>query len=41
MQLGEPSPFTPKPGCDPIEPAWKGFDAFKDDIHPRQPAWKG
>ena len=30
-----------QPGCDPIEPAWKGFDAFKDDIHPRQPTWKG
>ena len=41
MQLSEPSPYTPMPGCDLIEPAWKGFDAFKDDIHPRQPTWKG
>ena len=41
MQLSEPSPFTPMPGCDLIEPAWKGFDAFKDDVHPRQPTWKG
>lgn len=41
MQLAEPSPYTPRPGCDPVEPAWKGFDVFKDDVHPRQPTWKG
>jgi hypothetical protein len=41
MRLEEPSPYTPMPGCDPIEPAWKSFDVFKDDIHPRQPTWKG
>jgi predicted pyridoxine 5'-phosphate oxidase superfamily flavin-nucleotide-binding protein len=41
MQLAEPSPYTPAPGRDPVEPAWKGFDAFKDDVHPRQPTWKG
>lgn len=41
MQLVAPSPYTPVPGCDPIEPAWKSFDAFKDDVHPRQPTWKG
>jgi predicted pyridoxine 5'-phosphate oxidase superfamily flavin-nucleotide-binding protein len=37
LALVEPSAYTPKPGCDPVEPAWKGFDAFKDAIHPRQP----
>lgn len=41
MQLVDPSPYTPQPGVEPIEPAWKSFDVFKDDIHPRQPTWKG
>jgi predicted pyridoxine 5'-phosphate oxidase superfamily flavin-nucleotide-binding protein len=41
MQLVAPSPYTPMPGCDPVEPAWKSFDAFKDAVHPRQPTWKG
>jgi len=41
LQLAEMSPYTPEPGCDPVEPAWKGFDVFKDDIHPRQPTFKG
>ena len=29
MQLVEPSVYVPQPGCDPVEPAWKGFDLFK------------
>src|SRR3954454_21125937 len=37
MQLTENSVYAPKSGCDPIEPAWKGFDIFKDYVHPRQP----
>ncbi len=37
MQLAEPSIYTPQTGCDPVEPAWKGFDIFKDYVHPRQP----
>jgi predicted pyridoxine 5'-phosphate oxidase superfamily flavin-nucleotide-binding protein len=41
MQLAEPSVYVPKPGCDPVEPAWKGFDIFKDYIHPRQPTARG
>jgi len=41
LQLAEPSPYTPQPGRDPVEPAWKSFDVFKDDVHPRQPTWKG
>jgi predicted pyridoxine 5'-phosphate oxidase superfamily flavin-nucleotide-binding protein len=41
LDLVEPSIYTPKPGCDPVEPAWKGFDAFKDAIHPRQPTSRG
>jgi uncharacterized protein len=32
----EPSVYAPRPGYDPPEPAWKGFDDFKDVIHPRQ-----
>ncbi|MBM3529233.1 MAG: pyridoxamine 5'-phosphate oxidase family protein [Alphaproteobacteria bacterium] len=41
MTLAEPSIYVPQPGCEPPEPAWKGFDIFKDAVHPRQPTWKG
>ena len=36
MQLAEPSVYVPQPGCDQVEPAWKGFDLFKGFVHPRQ-----
>jgi predicted pyridoxine 5'-phosphate oxidase superfamily flavin-nucleotide-binding protein len=32
----EPSKYAPRPGYQPPEPTWKGFDDFKDYIHPRQ-----
>jgi predicted pyridoxine 5'-phosphate oxidase superfamily flavin-nucleotide-binding protein len=32
----EPSKYAPRPGYLPPEPAWKGFDDFKDYVHPRQ-----
>jgi uncharacterized protein len=41
MQLDAPSTYIPQPGCDPPEPAWKGFDAFKGVVPPRQPTFKG
>jgi len=41
LQLAEPSKYVPLAGQDPVEPAWKGFDAFKDAIHPRQPTHRG
>jgi uncharacterized protein len=41
MQLAEPSKYTPRAGCEPPEPGWKGFDDFKDFVHPRQPTFKG
>jgi uncharacterized protein len=41
LQLVEPSVYAPRPAYEPPEPAWKGFEAFKDAIHPRQPTWKG
>jgi predicted pyridoxine 5'-phosphate oxidase superfamily flavin-nucleotide-binding protein len=41
MQMTEPSIYAPRPGCDPPEPAWKGFADFKDHVHPRQPTFKG
>ncbi len=28
--------YAPRPDYAPPEPAWKGFDDFKDYIHPRQ-----
>jgi predicted pyridoxine 5'-phosphate oxidase superfamily flavin-nucleotide-binding protein len=37
MQLAAPSDYVPKAGCEPLEPAWKGFDDFKDVVHPRAP----
>ncbi len=41
LELAEPSIYTPMPGVDPVEPAWKSFEIFKDDVHPRQATWKG
>jgi predicted pyridoxine 5'-phosphate oxidase superfamily flavin-nucleotide-binding protein len=41
MEIAEPSVYVPQPGCDPPEPAWKSFEAFKDAVHPRQPTFKG
>jgi uncharacterized protein len=41
LHLAEPSAYVPQPGHDPPEPAWKGFDAFKDAVHPRQPTYRG
>jgi len=41
MQLVEPSIYAPRPGCDPVEPAWKGFADFKPYMHPRQKAARG
>jgi hypothetical protein len=40
MQLVESSIYAPRPAYEPPEPAWKGFDAFKDYVHPRQPTAK-
>jgi predicted pyridoxine 5'-phosphate oxidase superfamily flavin-nucleotide-binding protein len=37
LQLIEPSVYAPQRGREPVEPAWKGFDLFKDYVHPRQP----
>lgn len=34
--VDEPSKYAPRPGHGPPEPAWKGFDDFKDYLHPRQ-----
>jgi predicted pyridoxine 5'-phosphate oxidase superfamily flavin-nucleotide-binding protein len=32
-----PSIYAPRPGVDPVEPAWKGFDEFRDAVPPRAP----
>ena len=37
----EASKYTPRLGYQPPEPAWKGFDDFKDYVHPRQPTPNG
>ena len=36
-----PSKYAPRPDYQPPEPTWKGFDDFKDYIHPRQPTPNG
>ena len=41
MQLVEPSIFTPRPGSEPPEPAWKSSPEFVGYVHPRQPTSKG
>ena len=35
------SRYAPRPGYEPPEPAWTGFDDFKDYIHPRQKTPEG
>jgi predicted pyridoxine 5'-phosphate oxidase superfamily flavin-nucleotide-binding protein len=40
LTLAEPSAYVPQPGREPVEPAWKTFDDFKDVVHPRQPTTK-
>lgn len=39
--VAEPSTYAPRPDYQPPEPAWKGFDDFKDYVHQRQPTPKG
>lgn len=41
LELAEASPYIPKPGQDFLEPAWKGFDVYKDVVHPRAPTFRG
>ena len=41
MQLVEPSVYAPRAGCDPPEPAWKGFKDFKDCVQPRHSTFEG
>jgi predicted pyridoxine 5'-phosphate oxidase superfamily flavin-nucleotide-binding protein len=41
LQLAEPSQYVPRPGREPVEPAWKGFADFKDYVHPRQKTFAG
>jgi predicted pyridoxine 5'-phosphate oxidase superfamily flavin-nucleotide-binding protein len=36
MTLTEDSPYVPRAGTAPVEPAWKGFPEFADAIHPRR-----
>ena len=36
MTLAEPSVYVPTAGVAPVEPAWKGFDAFRDVVPPRR-----
>jgi predicted pyridoxine 5'-phosphate oxidase superfamily flavin-nucleotide-binding protein len=32
------SPYVPRRGVSPVEPAWKSFDEFRDVVPPRAPA---
>lgn len=41
MQLAGYSPYAPRPGTEPPEPAWKSFEDFRDCVHPRQPTFRG
>lgn len=36
LRTGEASPYVPCEGVEPKEPAWKGFDAFRDVVPPRK-----
>ena len=35
LEVKEESVYIPKAGCTPVEPAWKGFDQFRDVVPPR------
>ena len=35
LEVKEESLYVPKPECAPVEPAWKGFDQFKEVVPPR------
>ena len=41
LELAETSPYIPAAGEVPQEPAWKGFDLFKDHVPPRRPTYLG
>jgi predicted pyridoxine 5'-phosphate oxidase superfamily flavin-nucleotide-binding protein len=41
LALQAESDYTPRPGCDPVEPAWKSFPDFKDAVPARRPTAKG
>jgi uncharacterized protein len=41
MELVEPSIYTPRPGQEPVEPAWKSFPEFADAVHPRAKTTEG
>jgi len=36
LTLAEPSKYVPQTGVLPVEPAWKGYDAFKGIVPPRR-----
>jgi predicted pyridoxine 5'-phosphate oxidase superfamily flavin-nucleotide-binding protein len=35
LEVKKESVYIPKAGCAPVEPAWKGFEQFKDVVPPR------
>jgi predicted pyridoxine 5'-phosphate oxidase superfamily flavin-nucleotide-binding protein len=41
LELAEPSIYAPTAGQDPVEPAWKAFEVFKDVTPPRRPTFRG
>ena len=36
LEMKQPSIYLPKEQCEPVEPAWKNFDALKDVVPPRR-----
>jgi uncharacterized protein len=36
LAVVEDSVYVPREGCAPVEPAWKGFEIFKDVVPPRK-----
>jgi predicted pyridoxine 5'-phosphate oxidase superfamily flavin-nucleotide-binding protein len=36
LELKEHSAYAPREACEPVEPAWKSFDMFKDVVPPRR-----
>jgi predicted pyridoxine 5'-phosphate oxidase superfamily flavin-nucleotide-binding protein len=41
LEMSETSPYVPAAGVDPVEPAWKDFDVFRDIVPARRPTHRG
>jgi predicted pyridoxine 5'-phosphate oxidase superfamily flavin-nucleotide-binding protein len=41
LELIDPSPYAPRAGEPPVEPAWKEFETYRDVVPPRRQTFTG